>query len=234
MPSRHGRLRTRCEFLSNHPGCSIQTGSFLDRLSFFLPHGRLLSPHDPVNDPFLRCCILDYVFAGSRSPEADVILVRRNQAILRHNLGCLDSSNPSPSVMLGLFVLSMKPLDPAAARFERHMDGPNHIGRAVSIALSFGLPDAPATAQRSGAELLLEGASDLLLSRCLLVRARRAARLKSSGMCLPTVLHGMSALLPRVSCADTQGRYILHSVVFQSTIRYPVPLCNIFHHADSC
>lgn len=127
----------------------------------------------------------------------DAILVHRNQTILRHNLGCLDSSNPSPPVMVGLLVLSMRPLDPSAARFERHMDGANHIGRAVTIAQSFGLPDAPARAQTNGAEQLMDGSSDLLLSRCLLVRTstRRATRLNSSGMCSLTVLHGTSTRL---------------------------------------
>jgi len=144
-------------------------GRFLERMSRYLPVERLFPDAHDLHEPFMRCCVLDYLYAGMRNPEAPLSSIRRVQALLRHNLNCLEGRNPSPSVMLGLLVLSMSPLDPSQARFARQMDGRGHIGRAVTMAHAYGLDDFPVRASRETTAHLMGPGSELLLSRSLLV-----------------------------------------------------------------
>ena len=69
---------------------------------------------------------------------------------MAHNLTCLKSANPSIPTVQDILVLWLRPLAYDEQRVRRKPDEEDCMSRAVSIAMAFGLDDAPHRALRAG------------------------------------------------------------------------------------
>jgi hypothetical protein len=67
---------------------------------------------------------------------------------MSHNLACLRQGNPSIAIIQGLLILSLRPLSDYEQRLPRKPDEGEYISRAISMAMAFGLDDAPRRALR--------------------------------------------------------------------------------------
>ena len=144
--------------------------SFLSRIASTVPLRYILPDPDQLSDPFLRSCVVDYVFAGDATYNEAHADMRR---IMANNLACLKSANPSIPLIQGLLTLSLRPLARDEPRLPRKPDEEDYLSRAVSMAMAFGLDDAPRRAVRAGTYDLQSEAYRGVLQQTLLVRVRR-------------------------------------------------------------
>jgi hypothetical protein len=120
----------------------------------------LLTGWPEVPNPFIRCCILQYVAFTRSSSDEDLAAHTR-----------LLSSIPSPSLVIGLLIASLSPLSGFEKRFQRNVDSGQMIGRAEVFAHAMGLDNVVSRAmQETQGDLVSAPWLRPLLDKLALVR----------------------------------------------------------------
>jgi hypothetical protein len=112
------------------------------------PLYELLTGWPEVPNPFIRCCILQYVAFTRSSSDEDLAAHTRLLSVIQENMTALESSNPSPSLVIGLLIASLSPLSGFEKRFQRNVDSGQMIGRAEVFAHAMGLDDVVSRAMQ--------------------------------------------------------------------------------------
>lgn len=169
-----GRARVCTRLLCGlHDVSTVPAQANLDRFcntfNTIIPIQRLIPPLGAFTDPFLRGCMLDYVDSANRTPSPPTAYSRRLASLLSHNLAQIPCANPTLSIILGLLILSLRPLKTGDLRFARKMDEEGFIGRAMEFAVAYGLEDSALRASKETMKDLLSDSFGPLMDHTLLV-----------------------------------------------------------------